>query len=281
MALSILISSWSAILIFALLVRSKYRWTPPPLRAFAVFAIAGVLSTLPAIAVNSFLGESTALWFLSDDPLKSGLGFMIGAGFGEELWKMLAGISVLILIFQPRVLYACIAAAALTVAIAAWHQLGWRPDLGTPLLLLPVIALLAAAFVLVRPSINDADCVLGFVTVGLAFAVVENLYSYSDLPIQHLIVRGLMAVPLHGAMGLVQGVAVCSARRRKAAWPLFFGYCFAVSCHTGWDLAASLPNHLQEWVLVPICVIMIVTCARVWRRVPEVTVDDLSYQHAA
>jgi RsiW-degrading membrane proteinase PrsW (M82 family) len=281
MALSLLISSWSAILIFALLVRSKYRWTLPPHRSFVVFAIAGVLSTLPAIAANSFLGEYTSLWFLSDDRVKSGLGFMIGAGFGEELWKMLAGVAVVILVLRPRVLYATVAVLTALAAIAAWYFAGWQPSLGSPLNLLPIIALLAVVSVLVRPELNEADCVLGFVTVGLGFAVIENLYSYSDLPIHHLLVRGLMAVPLHGAMGLIQGVAVNSARRRKKAWPLFFGYLFAVTCHTAWDLAAGLPNNLQEWVLVPGCILMILTCARVWRRVPEVKVDDLAYQHAA
>ncbi|MFT5126476.1 MAG: RsiW-degrading membrane proteinase PrsW (M82 family) [Rhodothermales bacterium] len=281
MALSILISSWSAILIFALLVRSKYRWTRPPYQTFIVFAAAGVLSTLPAIAVNSFLGENTALWFLSPDPLKSGLGFMIGAGFGEELCKMLSGIAVLILIFQPRALYASVTALVTLLALAAWHYLGWEPSIDSPLALLPIIAMIAFVSVLVRPTLSDADCVLGFVIVGLAFAVVENLYSYSDLPVHHLLVRGLMAVPLHAAMGMVQGVAVRSARRRKAAWPLFFGYLFAVACHTGWDLAASLPGQLQEWVLVPGCVLMILVCVRVWKLVPEVEVDDLAYQHAA
>jgi RsiW-degrading membrane proteinase PrsW (M82 family) len=282
MLLSVLISSWSAILIFALLVRSKYRWTRPPYATLAAFAIVGVLSTLPALVVNTFLGEYTSLWFMSDDPVKSSLGFMIGAGFGEELWKMLAGVALMVLILQPRVLYVCLGIVGTTLAlgIAMTMRGDWEALLTAQLELLVPIGVLAATRLLAKGPLRDSDVVLGFVTVGLSFAVIENLYSYSDLPVQTLLIRGCMAVPLHGAMGLIHGITINSARRRKASWPLFFGYLFAVACHTGWDLAASLPGHLQEWVLIPVCILMILVSARTWLRVREVEVDDLSYQHA-
>ena len=281
MLISILVSCWSAILIFALMVRSKYSWTRAPFRLMIAFGLAGVLSTLPALAVNTYLGEFTDLQFLSPDPVKSSLGFMIGAGFGEELWKMLAGLVVLVLLVRPVPVYACVVLIVLSLAMLHGKAVGWDPHLMLQAQreLLPLVGVVAIMAVLVRGKLQDADIVLGFVTVGLGFAAIENLYSYSDLPVDVLLVRGCMAVPLHGAMGLCQGLAVVSARRRKAAWPLFFGYLFVVAGHTGWDLVAVMPAPFQEWILIPVCILMILLCARAWLRVPEVAVDDLAFQH--
>ena len=74
------------------MVRTKYFWTAPPYGLFGLFVVAGTLSTIPSLLVNAFLSRETELWVFSGEHVHSFLGFFIGAGLGEEFWKMSRGI---------------------------------------------------------------------------------------------------------------------------------------------------------------------------------------------
>jgi len=112
---------------------------------------------------------------------------------------------------------------------------------------------------------------LGFVTVGLAFATVENFSSYSGISTPQLVARGFISVPMHAIMGVIQGIAVNRASRGNVAWPLFLGYGISIGLHTLHDTwGLFLP---EPWVWLPIIVMIAVLVAwalQAWRQVPEV-----------
>ena len=120
-------------------------------------------------------------------------------------------------------------------------------------------------------DIGDAGRMLGFVTVGLVFATVENFSSYSGISTSQLAARGFIAVPMHAAMGVIQGIAANRAYRGNVAWPLFLGYGVSIGLHTLHDTwGVFLP---EPWVWLPIIVMMAmlgVWALQVWWRVSEV-----------
>lgn len=87
---------WSCVIIFAWMVYVKYYWTAPPYALFVAFALCGLASTVPALLCNMFLSRETEFWVYADIPRYSFMGFYIGAGLGEEFWKMAAGLTLLI-----------------------------------------------------------------------------------------------------------------------------------------------------------------------------------------
>lgn len=91
-----LLCSWSSILIFVWLVRAKFYWTAPPYRAFCVYAVVGLFAANSAALINLFIGRETELWFFSADRYESFMGFLLGAGMGEEFWKMFCGVFILL-----------------------------------------------------------------------------------------------------------------------------------------------------------------------------------------
>ncbi len=120
-------------------------------------------------------------------------------------------------------------------------------------------------------DIGAAGRVLGFVTVGLAFATVENFSSYSGISTPQLVARGFISVPMHAIMGVTQGIAENRASRGNVAWPLFLGYGISIGLHTLHDTwGLFLP---EPWVWLPIIVMIAVLVAwalQAWRQVPEV-----------
>jgi RsiW-degrading membrane proteinase PrsW (M82 family) len=93
-----LLCSWSGIMIFYVMVRTKFHWTSPNYGYCLLFAMAAICSTWPALFTNAFLSRETELWFEASVRLNRFLGFFLGAGMGEEFWKMGAGMIVLLLI---------------------------------------------------------------------------------------------------------------------------------------------------------------------------------------
>ena len=93
-----LICSWSCIIIFVWMVSSKYYWTAPPFKLSALFALVGVVSTLPALLCNLFLSRETEFWIYSPNRFYSFMGFFIGAGIGEEFWKISFGVMLLFIL---------------------------------------------------------------------------------------------------------------------------------------------------------------------------------------
>jgi len=97
----ILLSSWSCIVIYVWMVKTKYYWTNPPYVLSAYFSIMGLLATLPAYLCNCFLSRETEFWVYSPERIQSFMGFFIGAGLGEEFCKMGFG-TLFVLILLAR-----------------------------------------------------------------------------------------------------------------------------------------------------------------------------------
>ena len=120
-------------------------------------------------------------------------------------------------------------------------------------------------------DIGDAGRMLGFVTVGLVFATVENLSSYSGISTPQLVARGFISVPMHATLGVLHGIAVNWAYRGNAAWPLFLGYGLSIGLHTLHDTwGVFLP---EPWVWLPIImmiVLLVIWALWMWWHVPEV-----------
>ena len=91
--------SWSALLLFIILVMVKYRWTMPRVGFLLLFVLAGFISTIPSALLNGFLMVETSLnWMGAEDPIHQFLGFAIGPGLGEEFFKMSQGFSVILIL---------------------------------------------------------------------------------------------------------------------------------------------------------------------------------------
>ncbi len=99
----LLLCSWSSIVIFVWMVKRKYHWTAPPYVFLLIFALAGVNSTFPAMVTNNFLGRETIFYAFSPELIESFFGFFIGAGLGEELFKLVGGLMVLLLLTLFRI----------------------------------------------------------------------------------------------------------------------------------------------------------------------------------
>ena len=150
------------------------------------------------------------------------MGFFIGAGLGEEFWKM--GFGTLLVLF----------------------------------------------LVITKRKINKADCILGFVSLGLAFGAAENLIAYRDLESHLLLSRGLIAVPLHAGMGMIHGLAVHKARVHWSATPLFFGYFGTALFHTLCDAwSILLPNIGPHTLVLLWPTILVIWGIWKWKNVPE------------
>ena len=212
------------------MVSSKYYWTAPPFKLSALFALVGVGSTLPALLCNLFLSRETEFWIYSPNRFYSFMGFFIGAGIGEEFWKISFGVMLLFI-------------------------------------------LLGLKF-----RIKETDCIIGFVSLGLAFAAVENFISYIHLEIHLLISRGLISIPLHASMGMIHGLAINKARDRKSVIPLLTGYLQAVVLHTicdTWGLV--LPQTGTRLAMILMAIILTVWSIIKWRTVPEISKLEYAY----
>ncbi len=218
----LLLCSWSCILIYIGMVKSKYFWLKPPAGLCILFGISGVFSTVPALIFNLFLSRETELWVYSSNKLHSFLGFFIGAGLGEEFWKLSFGIFVLSVIPTKK--------------FRLFH----------------------------------ADIVLGFVTLGLAFGAVENLIAYSHIELELLISRGFIAIPLHGSMGMIHGLATVKSFKNLSIIPLIFGYIISVTIHTlydTWNIFLSL--DFTHFFLTFMTATLIFWGTKTWKRIPE------------
>ncbi len=222
----IVVCSWACVLIFAWMVESKYHWTRPPYKHFALFAAAGGIATVPALLTNLFLSRETAFWVYSEDKLHSFMGFFLGAGVGEEFWKISAGICLVLYLLRKQ------------------------------------------------QSLRRIDYVLGFVTIGLTFGMIENLFSYSHLETMILVTRGLISIPLHAAMGMIHGLAVARSIEYGRVSPVFLGYSAAVVIHTLCDTwSIFLSPELARSALALTAMLFIGLGSSYWRRTPEV--EDL------
>ncbi len=94
-----LLAIWTCVLIYGWLVQVKYRNTRVIAVAILVFIALGLLSTYGAALLNMYLMKNTQFHFVMGSPLNRFLSFLLGAGFGEELWKMGAG-AFLVMIFS-------------------------------------------------------------------------------------------------------------------------------------------------------------------------------------
>ncbi len=219
----LILCTWSCILIYIWMVTSKYYWLKPPITLCVLFALSGVLSTLPALIFNLFLSRETELWVYSSNKLYSFLGFFIGAGLGEEFWKLSSGVLLLYVIPENKF------------------------------------------------RLYQADIVLGFVTLGLAFGAVENLVAYSHLDVQLLICRGLIAIPLHGSMGMIHGLAVAKSFEKSSIIPLLIGYFTSVCIHTFCDTASIiLPSELTYYAITCMAATLIFWGIKTWKMIPEI-----------
>ena len=219
----ILVCCWSCIVIFVWMVKYKYYWTVPPLRLCLLFALFGVAATLPALVCNLFLSRETEFWIYSSREFYSFMGFFIGAGLGEEFWKMSAGVVLIIIL----------------------HSVDYK--------------------------IKQSDCILGFVSLGLAFAAVENFISYIHLEIHLLITRGLISVPLHATMGMIHGVAVNKSREQNRVGVLLLGYVCAALLHTlcdTWNL--FLPQYATRFFMILTTLTLAIWSIKKWQKLPEV-----------
>ena len=127
-----------------------------------------------------------------------------------------------------------------------------------------------------QKRIRETDCVIGFVSLGLAFAAVENFISYIHLEIHLLISRGLISVPLHAGMGMIHGLAVNRARNKKSVVPLLTGYFRATVLHTicdTWGLFISQSHTRLAMIFMSI--VLMIWCINKWKKLPEVS--ELEY----
>ena len=123
-----------------------------------------------------------------------------------------------------------------------------------------------------KKRVRDTDCVMGFVSLGLAFAAVENFVSYIHLEIHVLISRGVISVPLHASMGMIQGLAVNRAREVKSVVPLLSGYVRAVVFHTicdTWGLFMS--QSYTRFAMILMTTLLTIWSIIKWRNLPEVS----------
>ena len=220
-----LLCTWSSILIFAWMVKSKYHWTAPPFPLCLLFIVFGILSCVPALACNMFLSRETQFWVYSTNEFNSFMGFLIGAGVSEEFWKMAFGSFAMFLLLSRK------------------------------------------------KRVKPADCVLGFVSLGLAFAAVENWVAYAQLEKNILISRGLVAIPLHASMGVIHGISVIKARATQSVLPMLLGYLIAVALHTlcdTWNII--IPHDFGYFPLALITTLLIMWSMRQWRGLGEVQI---------
>ena len=98
-----LLCSWSCIVIYVWMIKSKYYWTTPPYMLSAFFALAGLFATLPAYLGNTFLSGETEFWVYSPERVQRFMGFFIGAGLGEEFWKMGFGTCLVLLLLSLKI----------------------------------------------------------------------------------------------------------------------------------------------------------------------------------
>lgn len=223
-----LFCAWSSIAIFVWLIRTKYKWKTPPYGVFAVYGAVGVLAGVGAGLVNLFIGRETEFWFFSQDRFYSLMGFILGAGLGEEFWKFACGMVI-------------------TVCL-----LGMNRDTGSP------------------------GRVLSFVVLGLSFATFENWVAYSGGGYWLLVSRGLSAVPLHGVMGMIHGLAVDAAVRRRQAWPLVAGYLIAAALHTTYNVSPMfVPEQYHRYSMFPIVFVLVSWAVVSWRRLPEFGANEV------
>ena len=111
---------------------------------------------------------------------------------------------------------------------------------------------------------------LVFVVLGLSFAVCENLAAYSGLEAAALLTRGVTAVPMHGCMGVVHGLAAEAMLRRRALWPLLVGYLVAAALHAFYDVThLFLPDRWDAVGVHGVALALLLWAAVVWRRLPE------------
>ena len=83
-----LLSVWSCVILFAVLVNKKFKWTRPSFSSLSLFFGFGFLSPFAAAFFSSWLIRETPLHVDSPDTLNRVLTFFIAAGLGEEMFKM-------------------------------------------------------------------------------------------------------------------------------------------------------------------------------------------------
>ena len=126
---------------------------------------------------------------------------------------------------------------------------------------------------LVGRRATDVGRLLGMITVGLAFAAMENIVAYSNLDFWSLMARGVITVPLHACLGAIHGVAINSAWHTRRATPIVIGYFAAVVIHTFADTwYLMMPGVPAKWILSPFLAVLVAWSCRAWYRTPEV--DD-------
>ncbi len=89
-----ILSCWSCLVIFVWMVHSKYRNTAPDYPVLLAFLLAGVCAGFFAGLFNVSLMQETRFTFRSPNLWDSVMCFVLGAGLGEEFWKMGAGLLV-------------------------------------------------------------------------------------------------------------------------------------------------------------------------------------------
>lgn len=117
---------------------------------------------------------------------------------------------------------------------------------------------------------GPAGRMLGFITTGLSFAVLENLLVYASDDVWSMVWRGLLAVPLHGTMGVIHGAAVNRAIKPGGIWALFIGFVGAATVHCTYNNVATKVDEPYSHFALAIMVfgLLVWTVIR-WRRVPE------------
>ena len=98
----LLLSIWSCVIIYALMVNGKFKWTWPSFGNLSLFVTVGLLAPFIAALFTSWLMRETPLHVNSPNGWIRILTFFVAAGMGEELFKMGACLLVVILLILTR-----------------------------------------------------------------------------------------------------------------------------------------------------------------------------------
>ncbi len=242
----LLISCWSALLIFVWMVLIKYRRTRPDYTACSLFLLAGVASSIFALYFNWYLAQYTRFsFFEATSRTDTFIAFMLGAGLGEEFWKMSCGLIAAIFIMglgrrlgdAGRILGFVICGLGFAVME---NIITYAPDLGVGdmirrgLLAVPIHA------------------GMGFIQGVAANATLRRSWPFP------LFLGYLAAAAIHTIYDTIPLLIDFGLDRAGAyeVWP---------------DFMAALPSELM---VGPIVVLLVLWCRRTWKRTPEGAAGD-------
>lgn len=203
----ILLSIWTCIIGLAFMVNSKYRLTLPRYSTLLWFCIAGMISTSVASKFNTMLIEQSPMRFFSGSSLNRFCSFMVGAGLGEEFWKMSCGLILILFLTAlgkaPRASDRVLGMVTVGLTFAALENLLVYVHICDEMSMLKrgylAVPLHACMGVIHGVAINSAivrRSVMPMVFGYVASALIHGLYDTVDI----VIIAVLQAVDLYDVM---------------------------------------------------------------------------------